>query len=135
MCGALQRCVAWADAETPTILDMHISTPQVISALHRRFPTNFTPALIVALAGALVPTNKAALATMAPEQREKEEAVRVARQRPTIRVCAELALVGVIRDGPSRSGGEWIMKVLRDLVRLLPDANALHLIYSLIVVR
>jgi len=56
---------------------------------------------------------------MAPEQREKEEAARVVRQRPLIRVCAELALVGVIRDGPSRSGGEWTMKVLRDLVRFL----------------
>jgi hypothetical protein len=128
MCGALQRCVTWVDEETPTILDMHIFTPQVISALHRRFPTNFTPALIAALASALVPSNKAALATMAPEQREKEEAARVARQRPTIRVCAELALVGVIRDGPSRSGGEWIMKVLRELVRFLHDANASHCI-------
>jgi len=66
----------------------------------------------------LVPSNKAALAAMAPEQREKEDAARVARQRPVIRVCAELALVGVIRDAPSRSGGEWIMKALRDLVRL-----------------
>jgi regulator of nonsense transcripts 2 len=112
----------------PTIFDTHIFTPQVISALHRRFPTNFTPALIASLASALVPSNKAALAAMAPEQREKEEAARVARQRPTIRVCAELALVGVIRDGPSRSGGEWIMKVLRDLVCFFHDAKALHLI-------
>jgi len=56
---------------------------------------------------------------MAPEQREKEEAARVARQRPMIRVCTELALVGVIRDGPSRSGGEWAMRMLRDLVRFL----------------
>ena len=39
---------------------------------------------------------------MAPEQQEKEDAARVARQRPVIRVCAELALVGVIRDAPSR---------------------------------
>ena len=107
--------------------------PQVISALHRRFPTNFTPALIAALAGALVPTNKAALATMAPEQREKEEAARVARQRPTIRVCAELALVGVIRDGPSRSGGEWIMKVLRELVRLL-HTQTHHIVSNVLIV-
>jgi regulator of nonsense transcripts 2 len=64
---------------------------------------------------------------MAPEQREKEDAARVARQRPVIRVCAELALVGVIRDAPSRSGGEWIMKALRDLVRLFPDANVLYM--------
>ena len=61
---------------------------------------------------------------MAPEQREKEETARVARQRPVLRVCAELALVGVIRDAPSRSGGEWIMKVLRELVRFFRDSNA-----------
>jgi len=108
----------------PPILDTHIYTPQVISALHRRFPTSFTPALITALASVLVPSNKAALAAMAPEQREKEEAARVTRQRPVTRVCAELALVGVIRDAPSRSGGEWIMKVLRDLVRFFSAAFA-----------
>lgn len=107
----------------PPIFNTHICTPQVISALHRRFPTIFTPALITALASVLVPSNKAALAAMAPEQREKEEAARVTRQRPVIRVCAELALVGVIRDAPSRSGGEWVMKALRDLVRF-PDAYA-----------
>jgi len=108
----------------PPILDTHIYTPQVISALHRRFPTSFTPALITALASVLVPSNKAALAAMAPEQREKEEAARVTRQRPVTRVCAELALVGVIRDAPSRGGGEWIMKVLRDLVRFFSAAFA-----------
>ena len=116
------------DVVARTILDTHIFTSQVISALHRRFPTTFTPALVAALASALVPSNKAALATMASEQREKEESARVARQRPIIRVCAELALVGVIRDGPSRSGGEWIMKVLRELVRFLYDANVSHFI-------
>jgi regulator of nonsense transcripts 2 len=104
------------------------SATEVISALHRRFPTNFTPALIAALASALVPSNKATLATMAPEQREKEEAARVARQRPTIRVCAELALVGVIRDGPSRSGGEWTMKVVRDLLSNDPSLSSLPLL-------
>lgn len=41
------------------------------------------------------------------------------RQRPVLRVCAELALVGIIRDGPDRSGGEWVMKTVRDLVCML----------------
>lgn len=95
---------------------MHICPLQVISALHQRFPTKFTPALVTILGGALAPANKASLAAIAPEQREKEETARVTRQRPVIRVCAELALVGVIRDAPGRSGGEWIMKALRDLV-------------------
>lgn len=51
------------------------------------------------------------------EQRDKEESVRVARQRPLLRICSELALVGIISDGPGKSGGEWIMKVVKDLVR------------------
>lgn len=39
------------------------------------------------------------------------------RQRPLLRVCAELALVGIIKDAPGRSGGEWMMKTIRQLVR------------------
>lgn len=54
---------------------------------------------------------------MPQEQREKEETARVVRQRPVLRVCAELALVGIINDSPTRSGGEFIMKALKDLVR------------------
>ncbi|KAI9510115.1 ARM repeat-containing protein [Russula earlei] len=104
------------------------SAVEVISALHRRFPTNFTPALISFLASALLPSNKVVLAAMAPEQRDKEEAARVARQRPILRVCSELALVGVIRDAPSRSGGEWIMKTLRDLLSNDPALSSLPLL-------
>lgn len=60
------------------------------------------------------------MSSLAPEQREKEEAARVQRQRPVLRVCAELALVGIIRDAPGRSGGEWMMKALKDLVSSTP---------------
>jgi len=56
---------------------------------------------------------------MPAEQREKEEAARVSRQRPVLRVCSELALIGIIRDAPGRSGGEWIMKTVRELVRTI----------------
>ena len=38
------------------------------------------------------------------ELKEKEDAARVARQRPVLRVCAELALVGIVRDGPAGAG-------------------------------
>jgi regulator of nonsense transcripts 2 len=75
------------------ILDTHICAPQVISALRRRFLTNFIPALITTLASVHVPSNKAALATMTPDQREKEDTVCVAWQQRVIRICAELALV------------------------------------------
>lgn len=51
------------------------------------------------------------------DQKEKDDASRIARQRPVLRVCSELALVGVIKDGPDRSGAEWIMKTVGGLVR------------------
>lgn len=92
---------------------------QVISALHHRFSTTFTPALLSAISLAISAPNRAALAALAPEQREKEDTVRVTRQRPVLRVCSELALVGIIKDGPGRSGGEWMMKVLKELASLI----------------
>ncbi|KAI0293362.1 ARM repeat-containing protein [Multifurca ochricompacta] len=104
------------------------SAAEVISALHRRFPTKFTPALVAALGSALVPSNKSALATMTADQREKEEAARVMRQRPILRVCAELALVNIIRDAPTRSGGEWIMKLMRELLSNDPSLSSLPLL-------
>lgn len=118
---------------------------QIISTLHRRFPKAFTPAVIALLNSALAPPQRASItlasthstsstgagsagsagasltvqgATTA-DQKEKEDAARVTRQRPVLRVCAELALVGVIRDAPGRSGAEWLMKILKELVSLL----------------
>lgn len=92
----------------------------MISSLHRRFPATFTPALLSILATALAAPARAALASLTPEQREREETARVTKQRPLIRVCAELALVGIIRDGLDRSGGEWMMKTIKELVRQAP---------------
>lgn len=96
------------------------SAVEITCILHRRFPTTFTPALVASLGAALAAPAKGSLASLTPEQREKEDSTRVARQRPVLRVCAELALVGVIRDKDQagRSGGEWIMKTLRELVRV-----------------
>lgn len=72
--------------------------------------------MISGLAAVLAPPSRAALATLASEQREKEDSSRVSRQRPVLRVCSELALVGILADGLKRSGGEWVMKTLKDLV-------------------
>ena len=91
---------------------------KVISALHRRFPQTFTPAITALFVGILAAPSRAALAAMPPEQREKDESARISRQRPVLRVCSELVLVGLIRDAPDRSGGEWIMKTLKELVSL-----------------
>ncbi|RDB25023.1 Regulator of nonsense transcripts UPF2 [Hypsizygus marmoreus] len=101
---------------------------EVISALHHRFPTTFTPALVSVLSAAIGPPNRTALAAMAPEQREKEDVARVTRQRPILRVCAELGLVGVIKDAPGRSGGEWIMKALKELLSNDPSLSSLPLL-------
>lgn len=73
------------------------------------------------LASAIAAPSRAALSALPPDQREKEDTARITRQRPVLRVCSELALVGVIKDSPSRSGGEWIMKAIKELVdHILP---------------
>ncbi|KAI0824048.1 ARM repeat-containing protein [Trametes gibbosa] len=104
------------------------SAVEITSALHRRFPGTFTPALVSSLAASLAAPSRAALAALTPEQREKEDSARVARQRPILRVCAELALVAIIRDTPERSGGEWIMKTIRELLSNDPSLSSLPLL-------
>jgi hypothetical protein len=46
----------------------------------------------------------------------KEVSARISRQRPVLRVSSELALVGIIGED-KKSGGEWIIKVTKELVR------------------
>ncbi|KAF8557593.1 ARM repeat-containing protein [Imleria badia] len=101
---------------------------EVICTLHRRFPTSFSPTFVDMLASAIAPPSRAALSALPPDQREKEDAARITRQRPVIRVCSELALVGVIRDSPSRSGGEWIMKSIKELLSNDPTLSSLPLL-------
>lgn len=79
----------------------------------------FTPKVVASLAAALVAPSRASLASLPSEQREKDDAARITKQRPVLRVCSELALVGIIRDSSDRSGGEWIMKALKELVRFI----------------
>ncbi|KAK0461159.1 ARM repeat-containing protein [Desarmillaria tabescens] len=104
------------------------SAVEVISALHRRFPSSFAAVLVPSLASALSSPSRASLSNIPPEQREKEDTSRVTRQRPVLRVCSELALVGVIKDAPSRSGGEWIMKVMKELLSNDPSLSSLPLL-------
>ncbi|KIO28448.1 hypothetical protein M407DRAFT_71750 [Tulasnella calospora MUT 4182] len=104
------------------------SAVEVISALHRRFPTSFTPPLLSGLAQGLTPPAKATLAALPQDQREKDESARVARQRPLLRVYAELALVGILADAPGRSGGETILKTIKDLLSGDPQLGSLPLL-------
>lgn len=93
---------------------------QVISVLHRRLKPAFSPKIVPLLQQGLSPPPRVAhgpAPSVPTEVQERETAARVARQRPLLRVCAELAMVGIIGDeNTGRSGGEWIMKSLKDLV-------------------
>lgn len=104
-------------SQTLGVFEIPLTSFQVICTLHRRFPTTFSPSLVDILTSAIAAPSRAALSALPPDQREKEDAARVTRQRPVLRVCSELALVGVIKDSPNRSGGEWIMKAIKELVR------------------
>jgi len=70
----------------------------VISALHQRFGTAFTPPLTVNILRALAPANPQQLASLTADQREKEESARLIRQRVFLRVTTELWLVNIIRS-------------------------------------
>jgi regulator of nonsense transcripts 2 len=74
------------------------SESKVISALHQRFGTSFTPPLTVHILRALAPANPTQLATLSADQREKEESARLIRQRVFLRVTTELWLVNIIRN-------------------------------------
>jgi regulator of nonsense transcripts 2 len=93
---------------------------QIICAVHRRLKPAFSPKIVPLLHHGLSPPPRVASGSAPPvptEVQERETAARIARQRPLLRVCAELAMVGIIGDeNTGRSGGEWIMKSIKDLV-------------------
>ncbi|KAG8770184.1 hypothetical protein FRC12_004459 [Ceratobasidium sp. 428] len=100
---------------------------EIVSALHRRFPEAYTPPLVATLTKELAAPSRAALNALSAEQREKEESARIVRQRPLLRITSELALVGILSDGPGRSGGELIMKTVRELLANDPSLGSLPL--------
>ena len=71
---------------------------QIVCALHQRFTSQFTPFLAFQLVRGLAPPPASYLNSLSPEQREKEEATRVLRQRSSLRIVTELWLVKVIRS-------------------------------------
>ncbi|KAJ2007145.1 mRNA decay protein [Coemansia thaxteri] len=83
----LLRCKTGSDVQ---------ASAEVMSALHARFPSQFTVPLIRALLKALSPPSVAALAAMSPEQRERDEQSRLARQKTLLRVLAEMYLSGLL---------------------------------------
>ncbi|EPS36318.1 hypothetical protein H072_10200 [Dactylellina haptotyla CBS 200.50] len=70
---------------------------EVVSALHQRFSKAFTPFIVWNIAKGLSTPGKEQLRSLPADQREKEEASRLTRQRILLRVATELWLVGVVR--------------------------------------
>ncbi|KAK9315002.1 armadillo-type protein [Lipomyces starkeyi] len=70
---------------------------EVTSALHQRFATAFTPTLMLYLLRGFANPTKAQLSTLTPEQREKEDNSRLARQRGLLRLLTEYWFCGIAR--------------------------------------
>jgi regulator of nonsense transcripts 2 len=52
------------------------------------------------------------------KDREKEEKERLSRQRPVLRIVADLAMIGGWQAGPAKGGAE-VQKVIKGLVRFI----------------
>ncbi|EGG03325.1 uncharacterized protein MELLADRAFT_90304 [Melampsora larici-populina 98AG31] len=99
---------------------------EVISALHRRFPITFTQPFLQHFTAGLAVPNKQYLASLALDQRDREESARILRQRSLLRCLAEFDLVGLIHPstaGKTISEGETTFNTLKDL--LTADKEAL----------
>ncbi|KAK9453273.1 putative nonsense-mediated mRNA decay factor [Dipodascopsis uninucleata] len=70
---------------------------EVSSTLHQRFSTAFTPILLFYLLRGFVNPSNTQLATLTPEQREKEDSARLTRQRALLRLLTEFWLCGLVR--------------------------------------
>ncbi len=122
---ALTRCVTAKDC---------IAATEIISAFHARFgPTTFSEPLTTSLEHALAPPSKTLYQSATAEQKERDEAARVARQKPLLRVTAELALVdalGHTRDAPT--GSDWLFSIIKALLATDKDHANVPLLISLL---
>jgi len=83
--------------------------------LHTRLTPDFLPHLIPPFLAVLA--QPPVQSTGKEEKdREKEEKERLSRQRPVLRIVAELAIIGGWEAGPAKGGSE-IQKVIRSMVR------------------
>ncbi|KAJ1921568.1 mRNA decay protein [Mycoemilia scoparia] len=73
-----------------------VSGINIISALHYRFSEKFTPHLVVLLLKSLAPQSAEYLASLTPEQKEKEDKSKTFRQKVVLRVLCEMFLSGLL---------------------------------------
>ena len=90
---------------------------EILSSFHVRFGGEaFSSPLTIALEQALAPPSKTQYQNTATEQKERDEAARIARQKPLLRVTAELALVEAIGVSSDNTGTAWLFALLRNLL-------------------
>ncbi|ORY33038.1 armadillo-type protein [Naematelia encephala] len=88
----------------------------VIAHLHTRLTPDFLPLLLPQLLSILtVPTPSASAAKDGEKDREKEDKERIIRQRPVLRIVAELAMIHAWPEGPVK-GIQEVHKLLRALM-------------------
>ncbi|KAI9477349.1 armadillo-type protein [Coemansia mojavensis] len=74
----------------------YVAGINVISALHTRFPKQFTAELVGQMLRLLVPPSLNALSAMSAEQREREEQARLGRQKVVLRMLGEMFVSGLL---------------------------------------
>ncbi|KAK4687311.1 regulator of nonsense transcripts 2, partial [Tremellales sp. Uapishka_1] len=101
----------------------------VIAHLHTRLSPDFLPLLLPALLSILssAPVIAAAASKDADKDRERDEKDRLAKQRPVLRIVAELALVGAWEEGAIKGVAE-VGKVLKSLMTSDPSFQNLPLL-------
>ncbi|PRQ75790.1 Armadillo-type fold [Rhodotorula toruloides] len=105
------------------------AVPQVVSAMHQRFPALFTPPFNSLLLQGLKPGSSTATDR---DIQEKENNARIIKQRGLLRVVGELEAVGVVRkEGGNGATGEVTWAALKDL--LTSDKEALALVAPLAI--
>lgn len=83
--------------------------------LHKRLAPDFLPQLLLLLLAILAPAPPPAK-DASEKDREKEDKERIARQRPVLRIVAELAMLMAWPEGALKGAAE-VGKVLKTLVR------------------
>jgi regulator of nonsense transcripts 2 len=90
---------------------------QVIVHLHTRLTPDFLPLVLPPLLAILSASPANVASKDVDKEREKEDKERLAKQRPVLRIIAELAMVGAWAGGRLKGAAE-VGKILKSLVGL-----------------
>ncbi|PWY98311.1 ARM repeat-containing protein [Testicularia cyperi] len=106
---------------------------EILSAFHIRFGGDaLSSPLTAALSQALAPPSRTHYANIPQDQKERDEAARVARQRPLLRVTAELALVEVVGHTRDQPGSLWLYQVVKELLATDKEHTNVPLLISIL---